>query len=50
MDRDKLMKMASAVRTGGKGTVRRLITHAMSGAMLMQPHWQLADRVTQTLA
>lgn len=23
MDRDKLMKMASAVRTGGKGTVRR---------------------------
>ena len=23
MDREKLMKMASAVRTGGKGTVRR---------------------------
>lgn len=25
MDREKLMKMASAVRTGGKGSVRRLV-------------------------
>jgi hypothetical protein len=25
MNREKLMKMASAVRTGGKGSVRRLI-------------------------
>lgn len=25
MNREKLMKMASAVRTGGKGSVRRLV-------------------------
>ncbi len=25
MDRDKLMKMAGAVRTGGKGTMRRWV-------------------------
>lgn len=31
MDRDKLAKMASAVRTGGKGTVRRCVMSAVRG-------------------
>jgi len=35
MDRDKLMKMASAVRTGGKGTVRRSVALIDSSAALL---------------
>jgi hypothetical protein len=45
MDRDKLMKMASAVRTGGKGTVRRcgqaicLLAHHTAEAQADPSFW-----------
>ena len=35
MNREKLMKMASAVRTGGKGSVRRSVLHACSSVLVL---------------
>jgi hypothetical protein len=44
MNKEKLMKMASAVRTGGKGSVRRyvvLVSLFSSSAVLLFSLWSL---------
>ena len=42
MDREKLMKMATAVRTGGKGSVRRWEDYSIATILALTVIYQLA--------